>query len=123
MNMKNAGILCKLEAVTRLMAGEIFHYRGVKILLSPCSEGSPFRIGECPLAMSWDFFKEWQVECQWYKDITKPVLCWVDDSDPQRKSHARLITSYIPDSSSLPFRHFTAVGWTYATPVTKEDLL
>ena len=68
------------------------------------------------------FYRKVETEIQWYENITKPVPCWVSDTDPNAKKIVFLVKERIADSD-LPFTANTGSSWKYATPLTAEDIL
>jgi hypothetical protein len=58
----------------------------------------------------------------WYDELAnRPILCWVSDTQPDKKSVA-LICEYIP-TITYPYRPANGGSpWLYATPLNDDDI-
>lgn len=60
----------------------------------------------------------------WYENITKPVLCWVSDGNPDERLCIMHIREFRENTTRQFFcnNHFGGISWKYATPVKKGEL-
>ena len=117
--LKNAGIKSKAEAVQRLVAGEVFYYKGLELRFDPVFT-HPFRAGEGDLTQSWRYCTEWEVKPEWYEDLGEGVLCWVWDGNEETRQ-PRVITKYDPEYD-CKFRLMSGIRFEHATPMTSEEV-
>lgn len=131
----NADIQNKLELAQRLMDGEELYWkvpdedRYRLISFDSTRRGSPFceqsKTGDSFALISlWDRYAEFCVrkEEQWYDNIPEQgVLCWVKT----RPEHRGIVRTVIGCSKKCvpPYLTDTGANWTYATPLTKEEVL
>ena len=70
--------------------------------------------------MCWGQYLTFQKEVIWYENIEKPVLCYVNDHNPENRQLIAVIKQYNKDAPS-PFECLNSDYWEYATPVTQVE--
>ena len=121
MKYRNAQLSSKTQLVERLLAGERFYLEEIPIYYGP-QHVAPFRYGYSPLEGGWGCWADMEIDCAWYRDIQSPVMCWVDDGDPDRKIEIRLIKGTVSKGRHCYYLSVGGAEWKYATPVVTSDL-
>ncbi len=119
----------KRELVKAMADGEVFYYAGKGLYYDDNSKGNPFVITSFGITTNWEYWRDWQIEVDWKKDISKDnlVLCFVSNKleNPEKLhiAHTANIVKYI-EGDHHPFLALDTWGNTnrykYATPVTAE---
>ena len=111
-----------------LNAADRWNYEGVAKFFHEC-EINPVDCNECMnfgdtcnkcihCKYNSDYFEQKQKE--WFEDENNfPCLCWVSNEREEKKETASLIIKKY-DSN---FITKSGISWTYATPLTKEEVL
>lgn len=64
---------------------------------------------------------DWEEKSPWDKDIPDGgILCWVSDGDPDVES---LVSEIIISKTDDSYIATTGIGWTYAKPLSKVELI
>lgn len=129
MKLVPANIKSKKDFAQRMLDGEVFYNTfGDKMYYDENSRTTPFPFlfkddgGEIqPLGAAWNSFDRVMVEIKWDENIPEEgVLCWVSDTSPNSRRYAEIIISKKEEEG---YSYWTdECGWTYATPVTKEEV-
>lgn len=116
--MKKVEFKDKSEMITRLVAGEVFcNLIGLRLEFS---EDGNFRFGDSLLPINACGIYGWYTKPRWDDNLSEenPVLCWISDISPQKRSYAAFVT----DKNKITDKYKSdGTYWVYATPVKPDE--